>query len=214
MADATPPDQGNHETFEPLLTEFLQKNRSAMLEHARWLMRGLPKTAEPDDIVQAASLSFCLYLRRHRSAILDTGLKTLARRCVETALSDSRKWHLAEKRRSQAAAVDIPTSQLAPAAYGPGPATQAEQMERRRQREQAVRRAMDELDPLDRRIMELRLEDSEEFTFARIGELTDMTPDAVRMRYRRALDWMKTVIPDQLAGDSQFGRAEPADPDV
>ena len=40
--------------------------------------------------------------------------------------------------------------------------------------------------------------------YKRIGELVRMTENAVRMRYRRAIQWMKQRLPDLLAGDSEF----------
>lgn len=201
---AETPDDPALPAFEPLIGDFLAKHRPELLAHARWVMGSAPRGAEPEDIVQAASLSFCLYLRKQKQAVLDRGLLVLARQCIETAWSDLRKWQDARKRREQERAIALPSSHGAPPIEGPGPATAVAQHERSNSRREAVRQALAALDPLDRRIMQLRLEDEDTFTFAKIGELVCMKEDAVRMRYRRAVAWMKTELPHLLAGDSEF----------
>ena len=202
-----------HESQEPaagspldaFLDEFLARHRGQLVEHARWVMRGVPRFAEPEDVVQAGALSFCLYLRKQQEAMVEHGLLTPARQCVETAMSDLLKFWQAQKRRPEIAAAPLPSSSISPAQEQTGPATSAGQHERQQRRQQAVQQVIKAMEPLDRRIMELRLEDEELFTFKRIGELVQMKEDAVRMRYRRAIQWMKARLPELLPGDSEFG---------
>ncbi|MCA8975892.1 MAG: sigma-70 family RNA polymerase sigma factor [Planctomycetes bacterium] len=203
--DNTDPE-GAAQGVEPFVGDFLARHRRQLLDHARWLMRGRPRLPDPEDVVQAASLSFCLYIRRQNHDVVDRGLLTLARQCVETALSDVIKWQAAKKRADEGRARQLPPSEVAPPVTGPGPATAAVNAERVGNRQRAVLDAMQTLDPLDRRIMELRLEDDDFFTFARIGELVGMQPDAVRMRYRRVIDRLKPVLLCSLAGDSEIER--------
>ncbi len=192
-------DQVRNETRDPLdqqIADFLARNRAAMLEHARFLVRTRPGI-EAEDLVQSASLSFYRYWRGRGEAIVDRGLLALAKQCVGTALSDVVKWHEAQKRGKPQA---LPTTDLVPPARHTGPVTAADRNERAERLRAAMAAALAELDPLDRRIIDLRMEDEDAYTFAAIGSMVGMTGDAVRMRYQRAMKEIKPVLREYLQG--------------
>jgi DNA-directed RNA polymerase specialized sigma24 family protein len=190
---------------EARLHLFLVEQRSTMVSHARRVIGGLDVVVSPEDVVQSASLSFYHYLRKRPDADLGDGLMVLARRCVETAANDLRKWSRPRRVPSADRGGPVADSGSGLGDGRPGPLTQAMDRERRDSRQNAVREAMDGLEPLDRMILQLRVEDEDHFTFTRIAELVGTTPDAARMRYKRAVDRMRPLLRTLLAGDSELG---------
>ncbi|HEX5053192.1 MAG TPA: sigma-70 family RNA polymerase sigma factor [Planctomycetota bacterium] len=194
MSDESKQGPADVRRVEQEIAEFLARNRAALLEHARYLVHTRPGI-DPDDLVQAASLAFYRYWRERGEAIVDRGLLALAKQCVATALNDVVKWHQAKKRPKADA---LPSSSLAPAARQTGPVTAANRNELAARVRAAMQLAFQELEPLDRSIIDLRMEDEDIHTFAAIGSMLGMTADAVRMRYQRAMKAIKPLLRDYL----------------
>ncbi len=193
------------EHADHLIAEVLVTHRAALIAHVRRLQRG-PAAFEPEDIVQTAALDACRYLRRLGEVRDESGLIGLLKRCAETALQDQRKWQFAQKRR--AAAPELPVDEVDPAADRTGPGTAAAKEEAQQRRRRALLSALQSLPPLDRRIVQMRMEDPP-FTFAQIGELVGMDGNAVRMRHTRAAEAMRPHLERALPDDSLLGERPP-----
>lgn len=189
---------------ERLLADFLAKNRDQLLRHARQVVHPTQRL-DPEDVLQAASLDFFRYMKKRQQAFEEPGLMALARQCIETARNDQLKWQFAQKRRAELRAGPPPTSGLAPAADVTGPGTAAARNERADLRRQVLHAVLQQLSPVDRNILQLRIEDDQYYTFARIAGVLGSTEDAVRMRYRRAIDAMKPQLKELLGDDSMLG---------
>lgn len=203
--DPSSDDSGNPPSVAKRLLDFLEQNRPKMLAHAERILGRQDPSISAEDVVQSAALSFYHYLRDRPDADLGDGLIALARRCIETAANDFRKsWRPRQPAGPGQRIVAMPASSLMPGDPQPGPRTDAIVGERRDRRHVALRAAIDKLEPLDRRILQMRVDDERHFTFARLAGLLGMTEAAVRMRYNRAIDRMKPVLKALLAGDSEL----------
>lgn len=189
---------------ERLLADFLSRHREQLLRHARQVVHPTQRI-DPEDVVQAASLDFFRYVRKRQQAFEDQGLLALARQCVETARNDQLRWQFAQKRRADLLARPQLDSSMAPPASATGPGTAAARNESRELRRQALHRVMQQLAPVDRHILQLRIDDEAYYTFARIAAVVGKSEDAVRMRYKRAIDAMKPQLEELLDDDSVLG---------
>jgi RNA polymerase sigma factor (sigma-70 family) len=193
------PDDVTHD-LNRRLADFLADHRGELLEHARRELRGRCCLADADDIVQAASIAFVLNLRPRQDVHVGSSLLVLARQCVETAINDQLKWQFAQKRCAERSVEPIAESGVASPATGP--ATAAARADRRQLRERALQQVLQELDPIARRVVQLRNLEPARFGFAQIGAILGTTEDAARMRYNRALEEMKPRLHDLLGDDS------------
>jgi len=182
---------------EQLLADFLVRHRGMLLRYAHEIVRPTQRF-DPEDVLQAASLNFYRYAQKRQQACNEPELLGLAIHCIKSALNEQLRWLYAEKRRAELRAEPTPTSGVAPAAPVTGPATAAV----RNERKQTVHRLMQQLAPVARQILQLRFEDEQYYTFARIATVLGQNENAVRMRYNRALEKMEPQLRILLKDDS------------
>ena len=150
--------------------------------------------AEPEDLLQLAALSLHGYWRQRHDRFVDDNLLGLAKQCIATALSDLVKWHTAKKRSGAHGRQAFPDTANTPAHPKTGPATEAERNDRRAWIRSAIDAAIAQLEPLDQKILRLRNDDPDTSSFGQIGALIGMNADAVRMRYRRAMQRLRPLL--------------------
>lgn len=118
-------------------------------------------------------------------------LRSLLARVLENTLRDKHEWFRA-KRRFLAAAVPLPTDSVLDLNTG---AVQSNTPSREASREEArawIRLALELLDPEDRQVLVMR--DYEERSFVDIAKELGSTPDAIRMRWQRAVSRLASEL--------------------
>lgn len=164
------------------LQALLVKHLDWLRTHAsRRLGAALRKKADTGDIVQEAVLGFLKY--GPKVSIESEGqLRQLLLKVVENTICD-RHGYFTAKRRDMAREAPLPSSSVVELSSSrhPHPADRLE----RHETEAEVRLALELLPPTDREIVVRRL--WEQQPFDQIATALESTPDAVRMRFRRAL---------------------------
>jgi RNA polymerase sigma-70 factor (ECF subfamily) len=147
---------------------------------------------DPEDIVQDALSKLHRWLTTPGRNAVDDGMLTLAKKFVETSCRDLLKMNAARKRGGGRAPGPMPETGMQPPSPGTGPVSYVARGERRSRLLQALER----LDELDRRIVLMRTE--QELSFVEIGKSVDLSENAARMRFNRALKVLRPVLEASL----------------
>lgn len=144
---------------------------------------GLRRKAETDDFVQEAMMHALRY--GPKVVVSDRGhLRALLARIVENVLRDQSDHFRAQRRaidRERALRNDSILHLDAPV----GQVGRPSQVAMEKERQAWVQLGLELLDPDDREVILLR--DYDDLSFDEVGEKLDLTGDAARMRYNRAL---------------------------
>ena len=143
----------------------------------------LRQRGEASDYLHDALLEF---LRdAPRFAVRDEAqLRSLLARVLENTLRDKHEWFRA-KRRFLAAAVPMPNDSVLDLHSGAVQSNTPSREASRAETRAWVRLALELLDPEDRQVLVMR--DYEDRSFVDIGREVNASPDAVRMRWQRAV---------------------------
>jgi RNA polymerase sigma factor (sigma-70 family) len=180
---------GDPAALEALLAELSPWLRARV---RRRLDAELRQKLESVDLVQDALLRFLRYGPRFevRSA---AELRALLLRMLHSSLLDRRDWYHA-RRRAISRELSLSAAEQTPAeGSAAAPAIRAE----RREGLDRLRLALELIDPQERRLVVAHA--LEEQSFAALGAELGLSPDAVRMRFQRALQRLSRCL-DELEG--------------
>lgn len=192
-----------HAGDQSALGQIVEQHLPWLREHLEHRLGGfLRQHADAEDYLQDALLDFLRDAPRFHVADA-VRLRALLARVAENTLRDRNEW-FRRKRRDMARRASLPSDtvlQLDPALQRSSTPSRAAVRGELRDR---VRLALELLDPEDRRILVAREYDGR--SFVEIGRELGMTPNAVRMRWVRAVARLTDVL-RQLPGGPAAGEA-------
>lgn len=169
---------------EDALQELLRQHLPWIRAHVRQRLGDFLRTKdESGDIVQDALVEFLRY-GPHFEVASEAHLRFLLSRIAENVLRDRHDF-FTRRRRQAAREQPIPDDSVLALDAGAREVTQPDAALERKQWQAWVRLALALMDPDEREVIVLRQWDNLEF--AAIGERLGAAPDAVRMRFQRAL---------------------------
>ena len=178
----------------------LQDLLDAHLSWVRGVVRGqlgerLRARLESGDVVQEAMLEFLRYGPRIKPRD-GAQFRAIIGRIVINTLRDSSDWFLRKRRAMSSERPLSPEStvDLTLAAHSPQPDERAALLEI----EERIRLVLELMPPQDRQILILR--EWDDLSFPEIGERLELSADAARMRYERALPRMRRGLRELRSG--------------
>lgn len=188
------------------LAELVALHLPWLRQHVDFRVGGfLRQHAEPDDFLQDIVLDFLRDAPRFQVRDGDH-LRGLLVHVAENTLRDRNDWFRA-KRRDLARNAPLPTESVLALDPGLQRSTTPSRDATRTEMRDWVRLGLELLEPEDRKILVAREYDDR--SFVAIGEEIGMTPNAVRMRWVRAIARLATVMQSLRAGTMPTPETQP-----
>jgi RNA polymerase sigma-70 factor (ECF subfamily) len=191
---------------ERALQELLRLHLPWIHKHVSNRMGGLVRAKEDtQDVVQNALVEFLRYGPRFKVSN-EAHLRFLLGRIAENVLRDRHDF-FTRRRRQAARERPLPEDTILELDAGSRDSIRPDRALEKKQWQAWVRLALEMMDPEEREVIVMRQWD--ELEFAEIAEKTGSTPDAVRMRFQRALPKLAQKIQQLQRGE--FGDAGAGD---